>query len=540
MYSRNRQYAPNRAPGGGLATKSRFGGLPSRSAGGIYGGAPGRTPVSRTDILLFQQLANPKRAIIPESTSKLMREVQTAAAATAGESNGPLVAPTSFPARGYHSRMSSPPASAAAAPAPAGRKFQDITARKKKSSVESSYKRNYRNDDYDDGDDTSSDPYSDSSDNSMSDSDNSMLAGSIASSDDYEGGGEGHNMLRINPDNSDGEDYNSESDVASEDASAAAANGGGDMRLGGGGGRPSYPEQSQYSLPMPSTDIYDSASEMQQRQFYIQELMRFKQEGQVLSIEVSEETPTAALRSEVETIQESLDSAEGVNRLFTMLTFGMLAIEAINRHVLRGTLPLDNWTQHVTTNERSTFIVPLRRIHNMYFRNSFGHPIMQLVSALFFSAIPYMVMQDTSLLSNIFGGLSGMFGGKGGGGSGNATTAPSAAAAAATFNNKSPAPFASAAAPHHQQQQQQPQSSASAAGSTPAAAVFGAGAMPPPRFSTGNMAPHGSVSATTQPRYAAKTPAQPRVVKPPGGSGANPAAANYGTPVPPGVTFPSL
>lgn len=538
---------------------------------GVVTGNAGRTPVSRTDILLFQQLANPNRVIIPDSTSKLMREVQGAASMDKppGRRSGSMME-SSYP----HPPSAEP--SPSIAYSSSTRRFQDITAQKKRTNSMAPHPahRNMRSVVSEEASAGSTDSYSGSSDEDDNSSSSSMIAESVVSADDF---GMDRGMQFPTSDDSSADEFGSEEggDEEVDDIRLLHPRSDNDGDEEGGVYSPPPPpllnSYQQHQLPMPSSDIFDSASERQQRQFYIQELMRFKQDGYTLSIEVSEATPTAALRSEVETIQETIDSTEGVNRLFTFLAFGMVAIEAINQHLLRGTLPLKDWSQHACTKDRQSFIVPLRRIHNMYFRNSFGHPVMQLVSALFFSAIPYMLMQDTSLLNSIFGNVSNLF-------SSNilATGAnissepfhahpppPPAAYSSSSSSNgnipqasffaKSPAPFFNA--------------NSSSSAQPP---VFGAGSMPPTASSTRYAAGGGggignnnngatASSSAFVPRYASAkaTTAPARIVKPPsiggssgrvGGFGDSGGAAgptstfanNSGKPVPPGATFPSL
>lgn len=308
-----------------------------------------RQPISKTDVLLFQQLANPSRAIVPDTTSKLMQGLHT---------------------------MDHPRMQQQQQPQPSPQSFDALTQQKY-----SAHQQKQPNSRYDSGpkygsgykfpDPGYDDPYSSYSDDDLS---------SIGSNSSNIGGMGG--PMENSP-------YDSEfDDVASSNASPYMAS------------SPQYD-----SIPMP-TPIYDPEADRAQRQTYIQELMQLQRDGHKLSIEITDNTPTMALKSEVDLINETINTEQGVERLKFGLRFVMILIEAFNRSILRDFLPLTGWANHTMSTNPRQFDAPLRRIHNMYFRNSFGHPVMQLGMALLFSAGGYVMMQKPELVGNLFGGIA--------------------------------------------------------------------------------------------------------------------------------------
>lgn len=419
---------------------------PSYGGGMMMTPAGQQQPPSKTDILLFQQLANPSKTLVPESTAELISNLKSAPP------------PMQQQQRHFYNSGGNAPRS--------NRRWGG-------NDDDEYYSSDYGNSSSDDGGGRFSSPSLNWSDEELArDQDNK---------NGYNRGGGGGPPYSPSLDG--GEDYEG-SDIESP---ISLSRGGGPNGVGGGG------------FPMPSNYAMDPEVLRVKRQSYIQELMQLQQSGHTLSIEINDATPISALRSEIDLIHESISTQEGVQRLRVMLGFVIVLIEAANRNLLRGMLPLDGWSKTAMAPGNNQFDIPLRRIHNMYFRNSFGHPIMQLAMALGFSAVTHMMMQDTGFLTNIFGNISSLVSSGFGGG------APSAAAA-------SPAAAAAAAAPT--MQHQQPAGRGSGGGTTP---------FVPREMGSGSFTPHVNNMSTAggRPTAAAAAPAappRPRTVGPVGSS----------------------
>lgn len=368
-------------------------------------------PVSKTDVLLFKQLANPTRTVVPDSASKLMQNLQISAAAPAMPTFPPkmMMDRSGRPGAGM-SRGGPPPnrfvrGGNIMAPPPAAAGFMDRRP----------YPKNF-DDDEDISDDDDED-ISDEDDDGLDDDDTSIGGG---------GGNDepGRNKGYYHP--GEGDDENST--PISNDPSAPP------MMMTGSR------ENVFDNVPMPSEDILDPEAERMQRQMYIQNLRQFQADGHVLSISLNDDTPTSALRSEFEVIQESIETTRGVKQLIMGVFVAIKIIEGLNKLVLRNMLPIDGLADHLKDNCSQELMIPLRRIHNMYFRNSFGNPFVQLGTAIAFSSISYMLSQDTGIISNLFSGVMSML-------------SPGAAAAG---GQQQQAPPRQTAPPPMYQQQQQP------------------------------------------------------------------------------------
>lgn len=320
-------------------------------------------PVSKTDVILFQQLANHERVIIPEDTNKLFAQVQ--------QSGVP-------PNLGTGGNMQSAPPQSGPGKTP----FDRLTQQKYRSRGGPS--RTPQSDSSE-----SSSYYSGSS--SGSESDVAMTPPGYGRSGygrpdmNYGGRGGGGGVESETPMS---QQFDSGSS-GSEDASPSM-----------------YPHGS-FNPPMPVLNapeqIYDAEIDMSNRQLYIQELLQYQRDGNHIGIEITDSTPTHVLKSECDLINESINTAAGVERMKFALAFLMRMVELANAKLCNNFLPLAGWTEKTMNTNSSQFDVPLRRLHNLYFRNSFGHPLMQLGMALVFSAGGYMMMNDSSFLGRMMG-----------------------------------------------------------------------------------------------------------------------------------------
>jgi len=331
-----------------------------------------RDPASRTDALLWKQLANQDKANIPERATVLLNDVG-------------IEQPTGA--------------------------FDRLTAKYSSSKKPSSRhdgrsgKRGRRRHDDSDSSDDESEEYTDGSDVDGSDEETDS-SGSESESEDY-----------------DSDDDNSEDEVSVKKHRREGV-------FLGDLGAPKLPvgprgtgighmgRTSGYAPPQP---VHDPMADRAQRQFYMNELMGYQRQGYQLTIALDESTPTYVLKTEYDLIQENQAAVTGVQNLRAGLTLTMRGLEMANDK-LNSPLPLSGWTDNTIEQNPTQFDRPLRRIYNMYLRNSFNHPLVELGTALAFSGAGYMLrnVQSRTSQTELPGPPQGSFGGGAGpmGGSG--------------------------------------------------------------------------------------------------------------------------
>jgi hypothetical protein len=269
-----------------------------------------REPPSKTDVLLFKQLANPDRVDIPNSVSNLLRDTGV------NRNQGPQSA------------------------------FDRLTQK---------YTKNKHRKD-DDSDDDSDDSGSDSDSEDEDDIFKKHKSGKIR-----------------NP-------------------GSVGFGGPGTLPGAGPGFQQSGPVGAGFNLPQP---VFDPVADRAQRQFYMNELIAMQRQGYQLSIALDESTPTYVLKTEYDLVQENQAAVQGVSNLRAGLQMSMRFIEMGNQKI-NSPLPLNGWTDNTFEENPSGFDRSLRRIYNMYWRNSFNHPMVELGMALCFSAAGYMMRNTTS------------------------------------------------------------------------------------------------------------------------------------------------
>jgi hypothetical protein len=141
--------------------------------------------------------------------------------------------------------------------------------------------------------------------------------------------------------------------------------------------------------PSPQTRSYfrdDEEDEIRQkaaRQFLMSELYRKQQQGVPLSMTMDEmrTQPLHVLKTENDLTNESQGSAESVARMRKGIQVFMRVCEYGNRKI-GAPLPLDDWTDETFDSDPHIFDHSLERIHNLYFRNSYAHPLWELAQTL--------------------------------------------------------------------------------------------------------------------------------------------------------------
>lgn len=310
-----------------------------------------RDPASKTDALLWKQLANHDKANIPERATVLLNDVG-------------IEQPTGA--------------------------FDRLTAKYSSSKKPSSrhdgrsrnIKRGRRHDDDSDSSDDESDEDTEGSDDE-SDED-TVSSDSESESEDYDSDdGDSEDEVAVKKHRRGGE-FLRDFGTPKLAAGTGGATGIGQI------GRP-----SGYAPPQP---VHDPMADRAQRQFYMNELMGYQRQGYQLSIALDESTPTYVLKTEYDLIQENQAAVTGVQNLRAGLTLTMRGLEMANDK-LNSPLPLGGWTDNTIEQNPTQFDRPLRRIYNMYLRNSFNHPLVELGTALAFSGAGYMLRNVQSRTS---------------------------------------------------------------------------------------------------------------------------------------------
>ncbi len=142
--------------------------------------------------------------------------------------------------------------------------------------------------------------------------------------------------------------------------------------------RPSYEEESS------------SESSQAQRQLIIASLRKHQQRGHALGIEISLDTPLHVLRTELDLIEESLNSITMVNNMRNGMNIAMRLCE-FGCQKLGEPIPLSGWTEKSLDENPNMYDHSLERIYNMYWRNSYAHPISELGMTMAFSGGGYAI-----------------------------------------------------------------------------------------------------------------------------------------------------
>ncbi len=311
-----------------------------------------REPPSRTDVLLFKQLANPDRVDIPENASSLLRDV--------------------------------------GAEQPQGA-FDRLTA--KFVSSAKSRDRNNKKRKHDSSDDDSDDDSGSDSDESSGDD-----SGDESGSDSDDSGSDGEQDSGSDDDSID-ENVFKKHKSGKPNRSAGGAGFQMPAFAGAGAGLGFQKASSSGSNNFgPPQMVHDEIADRTQRQFYMNELIAIQRQGYQLSIALDETTPTYVLKTEYDLVQENQAAVQGVENLRAGLRLGMSFLEMGNEKI-NSPVPLSGWTENTFETNPNVFDRSLRRIYNMYWRNSFSHPMMELGMALCFSGAGYMMRNTQSRAS---------------------------------------------------------------------------------------------------------------------------------------------
>lgn len=171
--------------------------------------------------------------------------------------------------------------------------------------------------------------------------------------------------------------------------------------FGSGGGSPPPP----LNIPSPSSPFFTSSSRpdrpsyeegsssessQAQRQLIIASLRKHQQRGHALGIEISLNTPLHVLRTELDLIEESLNSITMVNNMRNGMNIAMRLCE-FGCQKLGEPIPLAGWTEKSLDENPNMYDHSLERIYNMYWRNSYAHPISELGMTMAFSGGGYAI-----------------------------------------------------------------------------------------------------------------------------------------------------
>lgn len=157
----------------------------------------------------------------------------------------------------------------------------------------------------------------------------------------------------------------------------------------------SMPMPREYDAPSPQyqfrndrfADEEDQIRQKAARQFLMSELHRKQQQGVPLSMTMDEfrTQPLHVLKTEHDITNESQGSAHNVTMMRGGIKVFMKLCEAGNRKA-GNFLPLDEWADTTFERDPHIFDHSLERIHNLYFRNSYSHPLWELGQTMLVSA----------------------------------------------------------------------------------------------------------------------------------------------------------
>ena len=154
---------------------------------------------------------------------------------------------------------------------------------------------------------------------------------------------------------------------------------------------PSSPSFTSSSRPnRPSYEEDNTESSQAQRQHIIASLRKHQQRGYPLSIEITGDTPLHVLRTELDLIEESQNSITMVNNMRNGMNMFMRVCEFGNKKVGEP-VPLSGWTDNTFNENPNLYDHSLERIYNMYWRNSYAHPISELGMTILLSAGGYAI-----------------------------------------------------------------------------------------------------------------------------------------------------
>lgn len=174
------------------------------------------------------------------------------------------------------------------------------------------------------------------------------------------------------------------------------------------------------------------------------DLQGYKNRGYPITIDIAT-APAHLLRTELDLIHENESAEHMVNNMKIGIRIVGNGIEWGNRKLLGSMIPLDNWTEKTFQNTPHIYDHSLRRIYNLYMRNSNTNPIAELGITMAMSAGDHVWTNATSgnmntstsgvaasNQSNPLQSLFGWFTGRNGSASASASTSASTSTGATT------------------------------------------------------------------------------------------------------------
>lgn len=148
----------------------------------------------------------------------------------------------------------------------------------------------------------------------------------------------------------------------------------------------------------------NEASTQLQKQMIIAALRKHEANGVPLKIAVSFDTPLHMLRTELDLIEETQNSIATVGYMRSGIKFAMEGLELGNRHFLGDRIPIAGWTHDTFQKTPHLYDHSLERVYNMYWRNSYQHPLTELALTIGLSAAGYSMSNLMNPASNYWQG----------------------------------------------------------------------------------------------------------------------------------------
>lgn len=151
-----------------------------------------------------------------------------------------------------------------------------------------------------------------------------------------------------------------------------------------------YSGSQEHGIRPRRSDEPNYASDQQEssratKQLLISELRAFAQEtGLPLGVKLDEDTPVSALRTELDLIHETRNSMQTIEQMRKGAFFVMKVIEGGN-WLLNSPVPLQGWSDEAKAKNQHMYDQSLRRIYNMYWRNSYTNPFWDIGMTMAFS-----------------------------------------------------------------------------------------------------------------------------------------------------------
>lgn len=162
-------------------------------------------------------------------------------------------------------------------------------------------------------------------------------------------------------------------------------------------------QESQYSSSgrpnRPSYDEDNSEQSLAQRQHIIAALRKHQQRGSELSIDINRDTPLHILRTELDLLEEVQNSMTMVGNMRNGMNVFMRICEAGNKKIGEP-VRLSGWTDKTFKDNPNLYDRSLERIYNLYWRNSYSHPMTELGTTILFSGGGYILQGYLSGESN--------------------------------------------------------------------------------------------------------------------------------------------